>query len=55
MITAFASDNTAGASEEIMRAIADANKGYAVPYALDDFSNQSDEIFSRIFGDVTVC
>lgn len=55
MIISFASDNTAGASKEIIQAIADANEGYAKPYALDDISNQSDAIFSKIFGDVTVC
>lgn len=55
MITSFASDNTAGASKEIIQAIVDANEGYAVPYALDEYSKQSDTIFSKIFGDVTVC
>lgn len=55
MIISFASDNTAGASKEIIQAIADVNEGYAKPYALDDFSNQSDDIFGKIFGDVTVC
>lgn len=55
MITGFASDNTAGASPEIIQTVIEANKGYAVPYALDDYSNQSDIIFSKIFGEVTVC
>lgn len=55
MINCFASDNTAGASPEIIQALVSANEGYAVPYALDDFSNMSDIIFSKIFGDVTVC
>lgn len=55
MITSFASDNTAGASKEIIQAIVDANEGYAKPYAFDEYSNQSDEIFGKIFGDVTVC
>lgn len=55
MILSFASDNTAGASKEILQAIADANEGYAKPYALDEYSNQSDTIFGKIFGDVTVC
>ena len=55
MINCFASDNTAGASPEIIQALVSANEGYAVPYALDDYSNMSDVIFSKIFGDVTVC
>lgn len=55
MIVSFASDNTAGTSKEIIQAIAAANEGYVKPYAFDEYSNQSDEIFSKIFGDVTVC
>lgn len=55
MIVSFASDNTAGASPEIIKAIAEANEGYAIPYALDDYSNLSDVVFSKIFGDVVVC
>lgn len=55
MITSFASDNTAGASKEIIQAIVEANEGYAKPYAFDEYSNQSDAIFGKIFGDVTVC
>lgn len=55
MIISFASDNTAGASQEIIQAVIDCNKGYAVPYALDDYSNMSDIIFGKIFGEVTVC
>lgn len=55
MIVSFASDNTAGASPEIIKAISEANEGYAIPYALDDYSNLSDVVFSKIFGDVVVC
>lgn len=46
----FKSDNTASVSPEILRAIGDANRGAAVPYGTDDWSQRLDAVFGEFFG-----
>jgi threonine aldolase len=46
----FKSDNTAAVSEEILRAIADANHGTALAYGADRWSERLDQVFGDFFG-----
>jgi threonine aldolase len=46
----FKSDNTAAVSEEILRALADANHGTAVPYGTDRWSERLDAVYGEFFG-----
>jgi threonine aldolase len=46
----FKSDNTAAVSEEILRAIADANHGTALAYGADQWSERLDSVFGEFFG-----
>lgn len=46
----FGSDNNAGASPEIIRAIADCNRGHAVGYGDDPWTERAKAIFKREFG-----
>jgi threonine aldolase len=46
----FKSDNTAAVSEEILRAIADANRGTALAYGADAWSERLDQVFGDFFG-----
>jgi threonine aldolase len=46
----FKSDNTAAVSEEILRAIADANHGTALAYGADRWSERLDQVFGEFFG-----
>jgi threonine aldolase len=46
----FKSDNTAAVSEEILRALAEANHGAELAYGADRWSAALDGEFSRFFG-----
>ena len=46
----FKSDNTAAVSEEILRAIGDANHGAALAYGADRWSERLDAVFGDFFG-----
>ena len=51
----FASDNTAGVAPEIMRALVDANDGFALGYGNDTCTHDVERLFSKAFErDVTV-
>lgn len=45
----FASDNTAGAHEAIMAALAEANEGRAKSYGYDSWSKRAEEALSNVF------
>lgn len=45
----FLSDNTAGASPKILRAIIDCNDGLASPYGNDDWTKRAEEEACRVF------
>ena len=46
----FKSDNTAAVSEEILRAIHDANTGVALAYGADRWSESLDAVYGKFFG-----
>jgi threonine aldolase len=46
----FKSDNTAAVSEEILRALADANHGVELAYGADRWSDALDAVFAEFFG-----
>jgi threonine aldolase len=46
----FKSDNTAAVSAEILRAISDANKGVALAYGADRWSEALDGVYGQFFG-----
>jgi threonine aldolase len=46
----FKSDNTAAVSEEILRAISEANQGTALAYGADRWSERLDQVFGDFFG-----
>jgi threonine aldolase len=47
----FASDNYAGAHEEVLAAVAAANRGYAVSYGEDEWTARFGEVARRHFGE----
>lgn len=47
--TNFGSDNTAGASDEILQALLECNKGAAAPYGNDEYSQRVEQRLSEIF------
>jgi threonine aldolase len=46
----FKSDNTAAVSDEIVRALSEANRGAALAYGADAWSERLDEAFGEFFG-----
>lgn len=48
---AFASDNYAGAHEEVVAAVAAANRGYAVSYGEDEWTARFEEVARHHFGE----
>ncbi|MEH6446788.1 MAG: low specificity L-threonine aldolase [Oceanospirillaceae bacterium] len=47
--TNFGSDNTAGASQQILEALINCNQGAAAPYGNDEYSEQVEQRLSEIF------
>ena len=45
----FLSDNTAGASPKILRAIVDSNDGLASPYGEDEWTKRAEQTIARVF------
>lgn len=50
----FASDNYSGIHPEILQAIIDANKAHQISYGDDFYTNEANELFRSIFGEVLV-
>lgn len=50
----FASDNYSGVHPEIMKAIIQANSEHAISYGDDQFTQETNNIFEEIFGEVNV-
>ena len=48
-MTNFCSDNTTGASPEIMAALAAANSGQTMPYGNDDYTRRVEQRFREVF------
>ena len=48
-MTNFCSDNTTGASPEIMEALAAANAGQVMPYGNDDYTRRVERRFREVF------
>ncbi len=47
----FTSDNTSGVHKEIMQAMVDVNHGACKPYGNDEYCEQAEEEFRKIFGE----
>ncbi len=47
----FASDNNSGVHPAIMKAIAEANKGHAIAYGTDIWTEKADQCIATVFGD----
>lgn len=50
LFTGFGSDNHAGVHPDILRAIEQANKGYAIAYGLDDYTKRAVQKLKEFFG-----
>ncbi len=51
MIHSFGSDNHSGVAPEIMKAIEEANKGFAIAYGEDEITAKAEELFKKELGD----
>ncbi len=47
----FASDNAAGVHPDVMTALAEANRGYAIAYGADPWTARAEKVFAEHFGD----
>jgi threonine aldolase len=51
MNEAFMSDNTAGADERILKAMTEANEGFALSYGYDEWTSEASQIIQMEFGE----
>lgn len=47
----FASDNNSGVHPEVLKAMAEANRGHTVAYGDDPFTRKAEQAFQRVFGE----